>query len=418
MSSEVYNGPESNDVYENETPFETFDNWEDEEGEEVESQDISGSDVDDDGFSEGESKKSSKKSSKKDEGELEILDTIEEEDPKKKETPKEKPSKKDEDEVEETEETKEKIEVPKGKQLTVTIGEENFALPNDALVTVSVDGKKEKVPLSELTRQYSGQQAWDKRFNELNVKNQEVQRKYQEVEQTTQYIGQLKEQIMEIVQDPQQNPKEAFRIFLDAIGVDSYDLEERQFSHDLEELYNVLTMSDDARRAYMLEKKNKYLSERQTRKEEEFRKAERTNSYRQKVAQLRQSYGVSETEYVEAYEELKSFGIEAKDITAQEIVEWSATKPHRKSIREALEPYADQMNDDVYSDLTWKLSKALLERRDTLENIKKNLEQVYGKHNEVADIRSKLKTVGRPKAQPKQQTKTKYEYESFDDWDD
>lgn len=359
------------------------------------------------------------KSAKSETNELEILDTVE--DKEVEETPKKKESK--EEVKEEEDEVKEKLEdedkPKKGKPVYVQLDGETFSMDSESLITVPVDGKKVQVPLSELTREYSGKEAWSKRFNELNLKNQEISKKEKQIEETNNYYNGLKEKVVSVIQDPQADPTDAFKIFLDAIGVDSYDIMERQFSHNLEELYKVLTMSEEGQRAYFAEKKAKHLAEKNQRRDEELQRSQRTNSYRQKVDQLRNSFGVSESDYVDAYEELQGFGYEAKDLTENDIVEWAATKPHRQTVKSLLQPYSEFMGDETYADLQWKLAQVLLKKQDTPEGIKRSLDQVYGKQAEASSLKSKLKPIGRPKTTtaPKV-TPKKYEFESFEDLED
>lgn len=419
--SEQYTGPETNDLYDGDTDFETFEDISEvggDEGEDFESQDFSGTE-----FEQGHKPTKAKadkpsKSAKTEKNELEILDTIEDDDkpaPKKAEK---KPTKEedDEDDLEETtpEETKEAK--PKGKPTYMTIDGETLTVDSEALVTVPVDGKNVKVPMSELKKNYSGQVAWDKKFNEVNISQQEVKREREEVERTRSFIEGTKTRIMEVMQDPNANPIDAFNIFLDAVGVDTYDIGEKLFLSNLEETYKVLTMSEVERKAYFLEKKNNHLATKASQRDEALQKAERVNSYRQKVDQLRNSFGVSEADYFDAYEELQSFGIEQKDLTEREIVEWAATKPHRQTVKSLLTPYSEMMSDDTFADLHWKLSQVLLKKQDTVEGIKKSLEQVYGQQAKAEDIRSRLKTVGRPKSEAR--TQSKKEFESFEDWED
>ena len=427
--SETYAGPETNDLYDGDTDFETFEDISEvggDEGEDFESQDFSGTEFETEHKPTKAKADKPSKSSKTEKNELEILDTIEEEKTSTNKKKSEKKEDEDEDDEDEEEKSKEDLEdkkseeskeaKPKSKPTYMTIDGETLTVDSEALVTVPVDGKNVKVTMSELKKNYSGQVAWDKKFNEINLTQQEVKREKSEVEQTRNFIDTTKNRILEVMQDPNGNPIDAFNIFLDAVGVDTYDIGEKLFLSNLEETYKVLTMSEVERKAYFLEKKNNHLATKASQRAEALQKAERVNSYRQKVDQLRNSFGVSEADYFDAYEELQSFGIEQKDLTEKEIVEWAATKPHRHTVKGLLTPYSEMMSDDTFADLHWKLSQVLLKKQDTVEGIKRSLEQVYGQQAKAEDIRSRLKTVGRPKSEAR--TQPKKEFESFEDWED
>lgn len=451
MSKEEYSGPAENDFYADDSAdtYETFDDMEDNEFEETEMQGGTSHDDMEDYDDEGNliesdedeeeapkkaapSKKDKKEAEKKARGQkgddMEALDLDdeqirniddEEEEPKDK---KDKEEEEEEEKVEEkTEEEKKEEAKPKGKPVYVKIGDETFAMPSDALIPTTVDGKTENVSLQELKNHYAGKVAWDKKFNELNVKERTITKTNQELEEKVSKFTGVKSQIEEIIKDAEKNPKDSFRIFLDAIGVDSYDLEERMFKADLTELANVLAMEPAERKAYFLEKKNSHLTNQMEKRKIKESAEQKTNLYRQQTDNLRKSSNVSEAQYVDAYEELISFGHKDEELTEKEIVEWAATKPHRQEVHSLLEPYADQFSSqDAYGELSWKLVKILQSGTESADTIKKHLKDVYGHPTEVKELSKKLNPVGRKKAAPPQKPTPKKQssYESFDDIDE
>lgn len=308
----------------------------------------------------------------------------------------------------------------KGKPTYVTVDGETYALDSNAIISTPVDGKNEKVTLQELKNNYAGKVAYDKKFNEINLKEQAHKRESGEFKAQLGKFTEVKTKIEGIIKDINQNPKDALKIFLDAMEVDSYDLEERMFKADLTELANVLNMEPADRKAYFLEKKNSHLLNQAEKRNARQAEDEKRNSYRQKADALRKSSGVSEAQYVDAYEELKSYGYEDKDLAERDIVEWAATKPHRASVNTLLTPYKDQFSENAYGELSWKLAKILQSGSENTDTIKKHLAEVYGVPTEVKELSKKLKPLGR-KAAPAKKSPTpakKYEYESFEDFDD
>lgn len=433
-----YNGPDTNEVYSDEDTFESFDDLDEDVGDEVQEEDeqqsarSDGQDDDEDEEEEEKpSKKSKKEASKKARGQkgddMDTLDREDEESFEDLEDEEEDKEEEDEEEEESKEEVKEEVKPvettedkkSKIRPTYVEIDGETFSLASSAIVSVPVDGKTEKITLQELKNNYSGKVFHDKRINEVNLYEQSVKKKEADYEQKFSQYRQLKSEIEGIIKDPAKNPKEAFKIFLDSAGVDSYDLMERMFEADLTELANVLNMDTHERKAHFLEKKNSHLLEQSKKRDEIRQSEERVKSYKAKTDALRNSSGVSEAQYMDALDELKSFGHKDVDISEQDIVEWAATKPHRAEVKTLLEPYKDQFQGDAYGELSWKLAKILQSGSESKDIIKKHLAEIYGLPTEVKELSKKLNPLGRKSKVPaKVLSPKKGKFESFDDIDD
>ena len=433
--STEYNGPETNEVYSDENTFETFEDLDEMESDPEETEQQGTSSHDGESFEEGEeadeeraqekaarkakAEKAAKNKARGQKGDdLDKLDTIEEEESEEEESEEEEEY--EEEEEEGTEQKPEDKKQPKGKPTYVTVDGETYAVDSNALISTQVDGKTEKVTLQELKNNYAGKVVYEKKFNEINLKEHSLRKEAAITKQKLDKIEGVKKQIMDVIADPDKDPEDAFKLFLDSLGVDSYDLLERSFKTKLSELANVLNMEPADRKNYFLEKKNSHLLEQTKKRNEAYESEQRVTSYRSKVDALRKSYGVSEAQYVDAYEELKSFeGVDEKDLNEKDIVEWAATKPHRETVRGLLDPYKDQLQGDSYGELSWKLANILRAGTETTEQIKKNLAAVYGAPTDVKKLSSKLKALGRKtdKAPPKSTSKNG-KFESFDDIDD
>jgi hypothetical protein len=423
-------GSDNNEFYsKNDGPIETFDdldNWDDSDESFVQS---GRSDSDKDEDEDEESPKAKKEKAKQDKGQkgddldaldLDVDEDEEEEKPKKKEA-KDKEKQEDEEEIAEDSEEKKAEEKSKGKKVYIKVGEETFGIDSNAVIPVIIDGEKVEVPLQELRNEYSGKKYAEKKINEVNLEKQQVIKERETLKSNALQIKGVMDKISQIAINPEGNPKDAFKIFLDAFGYDSYDLEERMFKHDLAEFSKLIQMSDIERKAYLLEKKTSHLQTQAEKREKALQEAERVKSYTSKVDQLRKSFGVSEDQYVEAYDELISQGFDEKSLKDRDVVEWAATKPHRMEVQNLLKPYEDQISDDVYGELNWTLAQYLLKGQVTKGDISKHLQDVYGVPAEIKNLNEKFKPVGR-KSQPEAKQSTvppkKYAYESFDDLDD
>lgn len=442
-TSTSYNGPETNDVYSDQDTFETFDDLDDDtfqepdqqqsatggadfEEEEEEDEDSEETPAQKKAIKEAKAKKEAAKKARGQKGDdLDSLDTLDEEEDEEEEVEED-----EEDEEEDSEETEEETEekpeekpedkkAGKGKPSYITVDGETFAVDSGALISTPVDGKNVKVPLQELKNNYAGKMAWDKKFNEINLKEIAHKKNESVFTEKIKQFDDVKTKVEAIIKDPAKDPEEALKIFLDSLGVDSYDLIERSFKARLVELSNVLNMEPAERKSYFLEKKNSHLLEQQKKRDEKSAASERVNSYKAKVDSLRKSYGVSEAQYVDAREELLSYGTEEKDLNERDIVEWAATKPHRETVGTLLKPYRDQLVGDAYGELSWKLANILRAGEESADDIKKHLADVYGTPTEVKQLSKKLKSLGRkPATPPKPATSKKKTYDSFDDIDE
>lgn len=341
--------------------------------------------------------------------------------PKDNDTEKEKKPKEEvEEKPEESDEKKAQEKSGKGKKTYIKVGEETFGIDSNAVVPVVVDGKKIDVSLQELRNSYSGKQFIEKEISNVSLEKQKIQQTNKQLQESVNKYKTVADSIMAVTADVNKNPKEAFKIFLDAFGLDTYDLEERMMKHDLHELSSLLQMSEVERRAYLLEKKNSHLLSQAEKRRTVDQQSEKVKTYTAQVDTLRKSFGVSEAQYVDAYEELKAKGFDDKNLAEKDIVEWAATKPHVSVVQELLTPYEDDFSDDAYSDLTWSLAQYLAKGQATKENIVQHLQEVYGVPSAVKELNEKFAPVGRKSTTPKSAPPSakKYEYESFDDLED
>lgn len=431
-----YAGPETNEVYNDEDTMETFEDLDeyDENDEDNEEQSVSSQENSDDEDEDEDKpnpevvkKRAAKEKAKKIRGQKgDDMDSLEDDEeeiveakPSKKGGKKEEVEEDEEEEVETVVEDKTTAKTGKGKPTYVTVDGETFSLDSNSLVSTPVNGKNEKVSIQELKNNYAGKVAYDKKFNEINLKEQTIKRSEAQFQEQLTHHRNVAAKIKGIIDNPEANPKEAFKIFLDENDIDSYDLMERMFKSDLTDLANVLNMEPAERKAYFLEKKNSHLLDKSKKRDEQISNQQKIKIYADKVNALRNSNGVSEAQYMDALEDLVSLGNEEKDLSDKDIVEWAATKPHRDSVRPLLAPYADQLNNEVYGELSWKLANILRSGTETTETIKKHLAEVYGVPSEVRQLSKKLNSLGRrPQTHTAKPASSKKGYETFDDLND
>ena len=318
---------------------------------------------------------------------------------------------------------KEKVEAPKeevkkssAKKHYVKIGEDTFAIEGDASMNVTVDGQKVPVTFQELINEFSGKKYAEGKIAEYQKKESARQYAEKQFRSTLDHYKQIGEQIKNIASDESKDPLDAFKIFLDSFGYDSYDLVERMKISNLEETLKLMDMSELERKSYFLEGRNKHLLSKSEKRIAQDQQEQSAKNYAHKVDQLRKAHNVSDSQYLEAYDELRESQTEGY-IPDEEIVSWAVSKPYRQTVQQALSDYEDQISDDAYSDLVHNLTGSLMSKEVTKEELVNLIKEQFGQPTVLKNINEKYNPIGKKTTQQKTTAK-KFEYESFDDFND
>jgi hypothetical protein len=378
-------GTDNSNVYLNGNPEATFDNLED-----FSEQDHKQA-VDED------AKKTSDKKKEKDENlseELKLLNDSDGEEVKEKKEDKKEEKKEEEDDKEEIKEEVKEGEDKKGKKLKVKVGDELFGLEPDATIKVKVDGKNQEVTVQELINNYSGKVAYDTKFNEIGTQKKEVEQKFKQLEQTKSVIKSQIEPIIEIIKDGTRDPYEAVMHIVDMVGGDPYTIFRRSLESRLGELENLLDMSEVERKNYFLEKQNEFLLKSTEKRTKSYESEQKLNQYAAQVDQIRQAYGVSEDQFVNALDELVELGFKESDIKDEFIAEWAAIKPYKSEVEELLQPYLDEIDDAEYGNIVSTLSRNLMAKKVTKDQVAKYLQEAYEVPSELKSLNQKIQKPG------------------------
>lgn len=353
--------------------------------------------------------------------------TSKEEDKSKEEDEKDKSSDEEKDSGKEGEEgdKKEKEDAPKGKTLKLFQDGKRYEVPVDAEVKVKVDGKWEKVSVSDLRDNYSGQKAWSEQIGQAKAKLQEVEEKESQLSQVQQTIRSTLDEVQSGLKSALQeggNPMEALNKIIDMVQIDSYDFNKALFNHLSEELVTLNDMDEYERKAYWLEKQTEHLQKRHESFEERLKQSQAQEERLAKVDQLRDRHGVSEDDFVSAYNELTELG---KEVTPEQVVQYAANLPFVQTAEELLTPYEDQLSDSEFQEMMAKVANTLKTNKDVTKD---DLSVYLAEHFEVEDVinaaNGKAEKLGAGKDQSREKhvpsQKDLYSqatYESFDDFD-
>lgn len=436
------------DLYENGDPNETFDNLEYESesskrtGEEYketfkekikkakENKKLKAESEEDEDDSEEEEEKPKKKEKKKEEPKEEKkkksdIDTLsdkedgleEKEKPKKKGKDSEDEEESEEDEEEGTPEEEEEKSLDKEKKgkIKVRMNGELYGLEGDSMVRYKVDGEWVEKPLQEVLNKASGVEALDKKFTDYGQKNKELQQREAQVSKRVEVLGKVLDEISGIMKNPERSPFDALEILFEKSGQDVYTAKRRMMESVLEEVEKLQSMSEAEVKAYWLEEKDRLRTKTDEARKKAYEQEQTLTQSVQKLDALRQSLGVSEEQFNNAWDELETQGT-LKDYTNEQIVEYASIKPHLDTVQDILQPFEDQIQDTEYEEIVRDFAKQLRAKKLSPEQLKKIAKQEF-QDEDLKDLSSRAKT-SKPKEKTPEKKSSKREYESFDDFED
>lgn len=364
-----------------------------------------------------EPKKQEKKESKKEKDKKKSdLDTLEDDldlDKTKEEKKSEDKKEDKEDEQDDPEKAKEE-EKPetKSKKLKVRMSDGLYGIESDATIRHKVDGEFQEIPVQELLNNYSGKVAWDKKFSEIGNEKKEVESLRAEVESTKNFLSETVKEVIGHLNDPEKNPLDALYFLVEKSGQDNYSVYKRMLEANLDEVENLMSMSEVERKAYFLEKKDEFRT-----KSEEARKAasaqeEAFNQAIQRVDELRKAHEVSEEQYLQALDELESQGLDTSKISDEQVVDYASLKPHVNDVQDVLEPYEDSIDDSKYSEIVQDFAKQLRAKAFTKEQLSELVRKEF-MDEDLKDLQSRTSEVPK-RTTPKAPVKTPEKIETLD----
>lgn len=308
---------------------------------------------------------------------------------------------------------------PTGKTVKAFQDGKRYEIPQDAEIKVKIDGKNVKVPMQELINNYSGKESWDKKFSELSEERNQYKQERDQYDQEKNYIQEVLQETRGLAVKALQgevNPLDFVNNLLDQMNLNSYDFHRALRESMSEEISLYNEMTEIEREAFELKQKTDYLERKQETSARSLADQQAQEELIQRVDQLRQTHGVSEEQYVAAFNDLSELG--HKDLTADQIVRYAAMVEPTTRAEQLVKPYEDQLDDDQFDTLVVDIAQQLFKDRDlTDEQVKRFLAEEFM----VEDILNDLEEKG-IKDVPKKNSYHRYQddtagYETFDDFD-
>lgn len=148
------------------------------------------------------------------------------------------------------------------KELEALYGEKSYKIPAEAKFKHKVDGNEVEVGLQELLNNFSGKQAWDKKFSELDKDRSSYKK---ELDAVNKYVN-------EFAEISKKDKVEGLLRLAEAVGIDPYEYKKQLRNEFAEKFNEYLGMNEYQRELYELKEQNEYLLRR--REAEEKRKAD------------------------------------------------------------------------------------------------------------------------------------------------
>ena len=249
------------------------------------------------------------------------------------------------------EKPKESQETSEIKKLQAKFGDDSLEIPAEALIPHKVDGEEVEVPLQELLNNYSGKQAWDKRFSELDKERKSYN---QEKEVVERYVNEFAELAKK------DDKMAAMEYLAEFAGIDPIEFRRQLRSQVLEKYGNYQEMSEIERKALDQEEELGYHKRLKESEEQTRVQQEAVQELENKLLAIQETHGLTEDNLTEAFQELTeeggSFEGRPNEVTP-----------------EILEKYVVNRN-------------AYFSAKDTIADIDPELLEVDGFTEEIADI--------------------------------
>lgn len=219
------------------------------------------------------------------------------EDTKSKKESKKEPKEDDSSGIEEKieENSKESSPDEEVKKISAKYGEDVLDIPSNALIPHKVDGEPVEIPLQELLNNYSGKQAWDKRFSELDVERKEYQKERDLVERYVNDFAKLA---------AGDDKMAAMEYLAEFAGVNPVEFRRQLREQVLEKYGTYSQMSEIERKALDQEEELSYHRKLQESENSKAEEQKAVQELQNRLDAIQETHNISEDELKAAYDEL------------------------------------------------------------------------------------------------------------------
>lgn len=251
-----------------------------------------------------------------------------------------------EEKTEEKKETKE--EKKEAKRMLKLLSEDSeLEIPEDAVREIKINGKMEKVKLTDLEKNYSGHVDYSKKYSDFNKEKQSFTKDKENVSGMVTKFNELAKG--EDVLAP-------LNFLIDTGKGDAYAYQERLRSHFRKEFEAEMNLSDAEQAALQHKRENEFLKSRQKSQEEQSKQDLQKQESTAKTATLLKENNISDEDFNSASSQLKERN--NKDYSPEQVVEYMTKYvPASKTEFAVMEKLGDKANvSNEIRNQMWKVA--------------------------------------------------------------
>jgi len=320
---------------------------------------------------------------------------------------------KKEDVPKETQENKTPV-IPK-KTIKAVDGEDAYELSTDMQLRLKNGDKYDMVSLADIKENYGTAMEVISKATEIQQKEVQFREEYNTYKQERAEITEHFSKIGKLLDDPDTNPLEALNYLLDLTGRNRYEFNKKVLEKQLDELDMLQGMDEVERAKYFLEKENAYLKEKQEISRSSMKEKLETEKFVDQVTRQREASGVSEDEFVGAYNDLISLGNNESSISPEQVIAYAISLPAVLRSEELLKKVDPSLIED--DEIVLQLAEYLKENPQAAnDEIIRSIEAELGMKREVKQLNKKVVYQDRSEyGSSSNKTKDSDDFETFDD---
>lgn len=295
-------------------------------------------------------------------------------------------------------------------------GEEEFEVPEDAVIPTEINGKKIDIIVKDAIKAVLHQEKWnrelDRRISVVSDREKRFAKERNDIQSRLKQVTELAEQGDHIL---------GIRLLAEMSGKDpiAYEKEVLGTLGKLTEVYS--NMSEDQRAAYFASRKAEYLEKKLNESREQTKLTEGKEELRGHVKKLTEQVGITEEVFIENYKELSKLikdGIAPNDTSPEAVIEHYQLSQHVQKVGKAIgnvnkalaqDPeFVDDLINETRSNLNFTVEDIEKIIRDVLSVDSKSVENLNRKVQ-------KAQVHGGPRAQSGQASSEKKQVEVRED---
>jgi hypothetical protein len=280
------------------------------------------------------------------------------------------------------------------KQLSAQFNDNELNVPAEAVFKHKVDGEEVDVSLQELLNNYSGKQAWDKKFSELD-KERSIYK--QDLDMVNKYIG-------EFASLSKENPTKGMEFLAKFAGLDPLQYRRQMRDQFIQEYGQYLQMGEDERRIMDLKEENEYYKQMRESEQKRLMEQQAHQELENQFRSAQEAHKISDERRSLLENDLRAYmkaqGIQGR-ISPQDIVSLHNAYVAQDRAIEALNKVNPELVNDGQKLL---VAESLLKGNPQMSDseLENQLARMWG--DDVKKATKELETRKPKKEQPREQT--------------